>query len=417
MTEFYIDDRAKNGATVDVNAEKGTHWLVFRDDFDVQTTINLAYSTADGQATAAAGLYFIGNMGSRLVVHGVVENARGQSGEDYISGNELDNILYGDKLPVGVGGDDVLEGGEGDDTIYGGAGRDRIDGMEDDDRLYGNSGNDTINGGAGVDRIEGGSGADTMAGGSDIGDTLSYRSSAARVRIEIEYGSTTTGSGGDAQGDKIYGFSDVIGSAQGDIIIDLRKDEIAFNYNKNEFIGGAGNDRLHLGGGDDTGRGDSGADVIYGEQGSDILFGGSGADMLFGGADRDSITGNSGADAIVGGKGADRLNGGADADKFIFFSLSDSGATASTRDRIDDFSRSQGDKIDLSALDAEHGRSGNQAFDFVGARAFSGEEGELRAVASSSGVLVQADVNGDKRADFSLFLDDLGNIRSGDFIL
>ncbi len=136
-------------------AEKGTHWLVFRDDFDVQTTITSPTAPPTDRRRRRRVCISSAIWAAVSWFTGLSRTPEAKAG-NYISGNEHDNILYGDKLPVGVGGDDVLEGGEGDDTIYGGAGRDRIDGMEDDDRLYGNSGNDTINGGAGVDRIEGG---------------------------------------------------------------------------------------------------------------------------------------------------------------------------------------------------------------------------------------------------------------------
>jgi len=58
----------------------------------------------------------------------LIENAIGGSGEDSITGNEVDNHLSGragaDQL-FGLDGNDTLDGGAGDDTMDGGVGVDR----------------------------------------------------------------------------------------------------------------------------------------------------------------------------------------------------------------------------------------------------------------------------------------------------
>lgn len=80
---------------------------------------------------------------------------------------------------------------------------------------------------------------------------------------------------------------------------------------------------------------------------------------------------------------------------------------------IDDFKpESEDDVIDLRSIDADTGRSGNNAFTFIGKSAFSGEAGELRY----SGTIISGDVNGDGRADFEI---DAGLTRyySSDFLL
>ena len=56
-------------------------------------------------------------------------------------------------------------------------------------------------------------------------------------------------------------------------------------------------------------------------------------------------------------------------DTFWFKSISDS-AVGANRDHGVDLFRSEGDKIDLSAIDAKTGQSGNQAFNFLGDGAF-----------------------------------------------
>ena len=63
---------------------------------------------------------------------------------------------------------------------------------------------------------------------------------------------------------------------------------------------------------------------------------------------------------------------------------------------IADFER--GDTIDLSRIDASAAANGDQAFAYIGAKAFSGTAGELHYV---KGVL-SGDIDGDGRADFSI---------------
>jgi Ca2+-binding RTX toxin-like protein len=150
----------------------------------------------------------------------------------------------------------------------------------------------------------------------------------------------------------------------------------------------------------------------------------SGKDVITGGRYGDSLSGFNGNDTISGGGGADFLSGGKGADRFVFKSVSES--RWSKIDTITDFSRSQGDKIDLSKIDAKSGVTGNQAFTFVGAAEFSGRKGELRYLVEefedeygdiSAHLSVQADVNGDRQADFKLSLDNVSAVTKSYFIL
>ena len=66
------------------------------------------------------------------------------------------------------------------------------------------------------------------------------------------------------------------------------------------------------------------------------------------------------------------------------------------------FFRSEGDRIDLSAIDAKTGQSGNQAFTFIGGNAFTGA-GQVRVVnQSTEGWLVQVSTDGDKQPEMEL---------------
>jgi hypothetical protein len=62
-------------------------------------------------------------------------------------------------------------------------------------------------------------------------------------------------------------------------------------------------------------------------------------------------------------------------------------------------------------------KSGDQDFVFIGAKGFSGKVGELRYVAKASDTIIYADLNGDKKADFAIHLDDRVILVASDFIL
>jgi serralysin len=72
------------------------------------------------------------------------------------------------------------------------------------------------------------------------------------------------------------------------------------------------------------------------------------------------------------------------------------------RDQIRDFSRGEGDRIDVSAIDADAFSAGNQRFSFLGSENFTGQAGQLRYQHVSTGTIVEADTNGDGVADFQI---------------
>lgn len=365
------------GATV-TDDGGGTDWLVLRGSYPQQTDIRL-FGNSSTQATAS---FFISDSVSKsLTVNGVIENVRGSNGEDFIQGGKGANILYGDNTAFGPGAADVIWGLGGNDRIYGGAGRDDIAGDDGKDTLFGNAGGDKINGGGGVDLIEGGAGGDTLSGGASIGDAVSYASSSAGVIIRLTFGDTTTGQGGDARGDKINGFTDIYGSNFKDRLEDTVAGAVGTDFNKNRFFGGGGDDKLLLGGGNDTGKGGSGNDILVGGQGRDLLIGNSGKDM------------------------------------FVFTAITDSTVDSAGRDVITDLTRSQGDRVDLSAIDADTIGNGDQDFTFIGTNAFSGDAGEIRIKAAGNGFLVIGNVDDDKGADFAIFVDDVVSLKAIDFIL
>jgi Ca2+-binding RTX toxin-like protein len=84
-------------------------------------------------------------------------------------------------------------------------------------------------------------------------------------------------------------------------------------------------------------------------------------DRIDGGGSADVLDGGGGDDSLVGGLGADTLLGGAGADTFEFNFVNES-PFGIGYDTISDFNPLEGDKIDLSGIDADTGLSGNQAF-------------------------------------------------------
>jgi serralysin len=182
----------------------------------------------------------------------------------------------------------------------------------------------------------------------------------------------------------------------------------------NLLDGRGGHDLVYGRGGNDRLYGAAGSDRLYGGTGNDRLYGSSENDLLYGESGADVLLGDSGNDSITGGPGRDVMLGGTGLDRFIFRSRSDSGVTSSTRDVIYDFRR--GDKVDLSYIDADTTRSGNQKFTFVSN--FTKKPGELQWDDNSKGFMVSVDMNGNGVADFSIQLNtSLSSLRSSDFLL
>jgi len=105
------------------------------------------------------------------------------------------------------------------------------------------------------------------------------------------------------------------------------------------------------------------------------------------------------------------MTGGLGHDRFRFDRKSDSPTL--TKDVVKDFHRGE-DKIDLSLIDADQdGTIGNQKFIWIGAREFTGRDGELRF----AGGYVSGDVNGDGTADFSIRVAGPSLMTASDFVL
>lgn len=138
-------------------------------------------------------------------------------------------------------------------------------------------------------------------------------------------------------------------------------------------------------------------------------------DVLYGFDGNDSLFGKAGDDVLVGGKGRDSLNGGQGKDTFAFWSVDDSGPAFAARDTIFAFSHAEGDRIDLSRIDANENTARNEKFRLVDA--FTGKAGQLTVEEGASGWLVSADTDGKDGADFTIFVKSDTALVAGDFVL
>ncbi|MBW8725879.1 MAG: calcium-binding protein [Inquilinus limosus] len=314
------------------------------------------------------------------------------------------------------------------DVLFGGKGSDKIYGYSGDDTLVGGSGNDTLFGGTGADRFFGGAGI----------DTVSYFGTAAGVSVNL----AGTGSGGEAQGDTFNGVENVDGSGFADTLIGNAADNKLQGFDGNDDLrGGDGADILVGGAGADKFDGGNGIDTVSyfssstgvrvnlqtgtagdGEAQGDTLIrvenvsGSQGHDKLYGSTGANTLQGWNGNDLLQGGAGKDTLSGGAGADKFVFTAVGDS-VVGANADRITDFTRAQGDKIDLSGIDANAGTAGNQAFTFIGTSLFTHHAGELRYAFNGTDTTIAGDIDGDGTSDFHITLTGKIALLATDFIL
>lgn len=303
----------------------------------------------------------------------------------------VENLSYsGSAAFSGMGNslDNVIRGGLGNDYLVGGAGNDTLFGGDGNDTLSGGLGIDILNGGGGNDIYEIDNSADTIVeaanGGTDqVRTTASYTLSENVETLFLNGSAAIDGTGNDMN-----------------------------NY----IVGNAANNVLNGGGGNDNILAGDGNDTLFGGLGNDTLQGGNGNDILQGGAGDDQLYGEAGNDILIGGSGRNDLSGGMGADIYRFFDgdLTNALATTSTVS----FSRSDGDKIDLSAMDAIFGNAGDDAFRFIGSAGFTRKAGELRAVSNWGTWTVSGDTNGDGVADFVLNVrNSATNLIASDFAL
>ncbi len=393
-------------------------------NYGVDQTINLLPSSASSNR---ASLSSVGGLtyNMTIAVGTIIENATTGAGNDFLFGNEADNILTGN------GGNDYLSSYGGDDTLYAGSGTDTLYGGDGHDYLYAGTftSSDQFYGGAGNDFITSGLGAETMDGGTG-NDIIDHREFDGDYVFNMATGATNFGgesytnfeaawmgdgndsvTGASSLRETIYGglgddTLDAGASTLGDIVYGGEgNDSIRSGIGNESLYGGSGNDVIdhraydgsyifdmatgltnfsselysdfevvYMGDGDDSVTGTSGANTIYGGVGDDTIDDGAGGDAVYGGDGNDLFnTGDSSftGDSFDGGAGTDTLsyashNWGSPSSSVVFNFLtgiaSFNGFTE-TFSSIEVFQGSQGDETIISNGGSQtyYGSDGNDS--------------------------------------------------------
>ena len=379
-----------NSGTIGIDIALGTG----NDTVTNSKLISLGVQLGDGK-NSFTNTGSVGSVDGGLNADKIINSGTIGGGVDLSDGDDVftNFAKKGHKLISGsVSGQ--IDLGAGDDHFNGGAKAETVKDGDGSDTITFGAGNDTyIATGAATD------GSDVVNGGKGI-DTYDASSTGLAVTINLDVVAHTEPAG--------LGFLDSTSHlAVAAIGADTGIDTIIGFENA-------------LGGG--------GKDIIFGSAAANHLEGGSGDDDLFGFGGNDVIDGGANQDFIVGGGGKDILTGGADPDRFWYFSVSDSGTTAETRDVIMDFQDDGlgGEVIELSQIDADttNGPNTNDGFSFIGTNVnWGGNAGELRAVWTATGQIIEGDVNGDSKADFSIEIIDSNHtivfsaVNHDDFVL
>lgn len=366
---------------------------------------------------------------------------------------------------AGSAHDDSLHGYGDNDYLNGRAGNDQLHGHEGDDVLEGGAGQDILHGGLGrnIYRFRPGHGQDIIA--ADLTATASQRSGIVQFDAGMSADAVsflrmanhlliTQNNSTDSitiqeffrDNNPANTWNPVTGiEFESAIPQQLTAADVVARL-RNGRSGTAGNDLLeapvagsylHGFGGNDTLLGSDGDDLLDGGLGVDTvsyapaqrgvvvdlslrppqdtkgagvdnlvsienLLGSRFADQLHGSEDGNHLDGGDGDDVLVGSAGADRHHGGAGADLFLYRTALEVGHGVRGRDRILDFSAQ--DRIDLSRLDADLSRPGDQAFLWIGEREFSAP-GQLRYTVTKGQGLLKGNLSGSSGPEFTLMLE------------
>ncbi|WP_137888973.1 M10 family metallopeptidase [Pseudomonas sp. 2FE] len=393
-------------------------------------TVSLASTTA--QATGGSASDTLLNF----------ENLIGSKYNDTLTGSAITNVLNGgagnDTLIGGLGNDTYVVDSASDvisetstlateiDTVHSsvswtlGANLEKLvlngsaaingNGNALNNSLTGNTAANILNGGSGNDTLVGGLGNDTYIVDSSV-DVISETSVltseidsvwssvnwtlGANFESLVLIGSAAINGTGNNLNNTLYasaGNNALDGGAGVDLLnYDLATTAVSVNLASTaaQATGGSGSDTL------------SNFENLTGSQYNDTLTGSTVANVLIGGTGNDTLSGGAGNDLLVGGAGVDRLNGGTGADRFDFNALTEMGL-GSLRDVLGDFKSSEGDKIDLSTLDANTATAANDVFAFIGTSTFSSTNaaGQLRF----AGSVLYGSTDTDAAAEFEIQL-------------
>jgi Ca2+-binding RTX toxin-like protein len=437
-----------------LNGAAGADRLIGGDGSDVYFVDNAGDLVSETNAVASTGGTDI--VYSYINAYTLTDNVENllllSTGAANGTGNSLNNVIDA------AAGNNILNGGAGIDTASyafataavtanlglttaqatGGSGSDTLLNFENltgsnyHDKLTGNALANTLNGGLGNDQLNGAAGADRLIGGD--GSDFYFVDNAGDVVSETNAVASTGGI------DTVYSYISaytLTDNVENLLLLATGAANGTGNNLNNVIDAAAGNNILNGGAGIDTlsyafataaitanlglttaqATGGSGSDTLLnfenltGSNYHDKLTGNALANTLSGGAGNDTLAGGAGNDLLIGGTGLDMLYGGTGADTFDFNALNEMGLGAALRDVIGDFKTSEGDKIDLSTLDANLATAANDAFSFIGASAFSSNAtGQLRF----AGGVLYGSTDADTAAEFEIQLVGVSNLQSTD---
>ena len=353
-----------------------------------------------------------------------IENAVGGSADDTLTGNAIANMLTGgagDDTIKGGGGDDIavftgdfadytiVENGNGSYTVTDNVGNEGTDHLTSIELLRFRD-LDTTGGGDDTAPILAKAIADQRVDADALfkftiptgtftdpnGDVLTYSAELKNGGHLPEWlifdGSTGTFSGTPGAGD-VGTISIVVVASDGsesvsdtfDIVID-------------ETTGGGGED-------------------IFGTFSNDTMVGTTASERMFGLLGKDDIFAGDGDDIIYGGSGSDFMWGEAGADTFAFDFARESIWKTNKFDVIMDFNGAEGDMIDLSMIDANVLRFGDQGFVFAGNGDGRAARGQIDYLYSNGDTHLFGYTDRDKAPDFYLRLDGIVDVDASNFVL
>ena len=358
MIGSYGDD------TYVVNATKDTVTEIAGQGTDTIETSLATHSIA--KLTAVENLTYIGGLNFTGTGNALNNVIRGGIGNDILNGGIGADMLVGgagnDTYVVDNAGDVVDEStGAGADLVQSSVSFNLGDGVHavgDVENLTltgklaingtGTGLGNSIVGNSKVNVIEGKGGGDYLDGGSGI-DTVSYASSAQGVMVWLNGATLTNAYGGDAQGDMIRNFENIVGS--------MWADTLSGSSAANVIDGGAGGDTMAGGAGNDTYVVDDVGDVITEalSAGTDLVkssvthaLGLNVENLTQTGSSNIDATGNGLVNALTGNYGNNRLDGGFGADKMTGSYGDDTYVVDNTKDKVTELAGQGTDTIETS---------------------------------------------------------------------